>query len=63
MDKFGTNDDLDTLICEDINGTFTVCGGYAYVTPWKLKKFWYSTDNYITVILTINTKKEKLVVC
>ena len=23
VDKFGSNDDLDTFICEDINGTFT----------------------------------------
>ena len=53
VDKFGSNDDLDTFICEDINGTFTACGGYAYVTSWKLKKFWYFTDNHITVILTI----------
>ena len=27
VDKFGSNDDLDTFICEDINGTFTACGG------------------------------------
>ena len=27
IDKFGSNDDLDTFICEDINGTFTACGG------------------------------------
>ena len=40
-------------MCEDINGTFTACGGYAYVTFWKLKKFWYFTDNHIIVILTI----------
>ena len=53
VDKFGSNDDLDTFICEDINGTFTACGGYAYVTSWKLKKFWYFTDNHITVIITI----------
>ena len=51
VDKFGSNDDLDTFICEDINGTFTACGGD--VTFWKLKKFWYFTDNHITVILTI----------
>ena len=56
VDKFGSNDDLDTFICEDINGTFTACGGYAYVTSWKLKKFWYFTDNHITVILTIYRK-------
>ena len=51
VDKFGSNDDLDTFICEDINGTFTACGGD--VTFWKLKKFWYFTDNHITVIITI----------
>ena len=51
VDKFGSNDDLDTFICEDINGTFTACGGD--VTFWKQKKFWYFTDNHITVILTI----------
>ena len=56
VDKFGSNDDLDTFICEDINGTFTACGGYAYVTFWKLKKFWYFTDNHIAVILTIYRK-------
>ena len=44
---------LDIFICEDINGTFTAFGGYAYVTFWKLKKFWYFTDNHITVIFTI----------
>ena len=27
IDKFGSNDDLDTFICEDINSTFTACGG------------------------------------
>ena len=43
VDKFGSNDDLDTFICEDINGTFTACGGD--VTFWKL--------NHITVIITI----------
>ena len=32
-------------------GTFTACGGD--VTFWKLKKFWYFTDNHITVIITI----------
>ena len=37
-------------------GTFTACGGCAYVTFWKLKKFWYFTDNHITVILTIYQK-------
>ena len=37
-------------------GTFTACGGCAYVTFWKLKKFWYFTDNHITVILTIYRK-------
>ena len=47
-----SNDDLDTFICEDINGTFTACGGD--VTFWKLKKFQYFTDNHITVIITIN---------
>ena len=54
VDKFSSNDDLDTFICEDINGTFTACGGD--VTFWKLKKFWYFTDNHITVILTIYRK-------
>ena len=49
VDKFGSNDDLDTFICEDINGTFTACGGD--VTFWKLKKLWYFTDNHITVII------------
>ena len=52
VDKFGSNDDLDTFICEDINGTFTACGGD--VTFRKLKKFQYFTDNHITVIITIN---------
>ena len=51
VDKFGSNDDLDIFICEDINGTFTACGGD--VTFWKQKKFWYFTDNHITVIITI----------
>ena len=37
-------------------GTFTACSGCAYVTFWKLKKFWYFTDNHITVILTIYRK-------
>ena len=27
VDKFGSNDDLDTYICDDINGTFTACSG------------------------------------
>ena len=47
--KFGSNDDLDTFVSEDINGTFTACGGD--VTFWKLKKLWYFTDNHITVII------------
>ena len=51
VDKFSSNDDLDTFICENINGTFTACGGD--VTFWKQKKFWYFTDNHITVIITI----------
>ena len=42
------------LYGEDINGTFTACGGYAFVTFCKLKKFWYFTDNHITLILTIS---------
>ena len=54
VDKFGSNDDLDTFRCEDINGTFTACGGD--VTFWKVKKFWYFTDNHITVILIIYRK-------
>ena len=33
---------------------FTACGGYAFVTFCKLKKFWYFTDNHITLILTIS---------
>ena len=49
VDKFGSNDELDTFISEDINGTFTACGGD--VTFWKLKKLWYFTDNHITVII------------
>ena len=49
VDKFGSNDDLDTFVSEDINGTFTACGGD--VTFWKLKKLWYFTDNHITVII------------
>ena len=36
---------------DDINGTFTACSGD--VKFWKLKKFWYFTDNHITVIITI----------
>ena len=42
---------MTTFICEDINGTFIAFGGD--VTFWKQKKFWYFTDNHITVILTI----------
>ena len=42
---------LTTFICEDINGTFIAFGGD--VTFWKQKKFWYFTDNHITVIITI----------
>ena len=49
MIKFGSKD--DNFICEDINDTLTACGGD--VTFWKMKKFWYSTDNQITVIITI----------
>ena len=45
------SDDIDTFICEDINDTLTACSGD--VTFRKLKKFWYSTDNQITVIITI----------
>ena len=45
------SDDMDTFVCEDINDTLTACGGD--VTFRKLKKFWYSTDNQITVIITI----------
>ena len=51
VDKFGSNDDLDTYICDDINGTFTACGGD--VKFRKLKKFWYFTSNHITSIITI----------
>ena len=38
---------MTTLIplYDDINGTFTACSGD--VTFWKLKKFWYFTDNHI----------------
>ena len=42
---------MTTFICEEINGTFIAFGGD--VTFWKQKKFWYFTDNHITVILTI----------
>ena len=49
--KFGSNDDIDTFKCEDINGTFTACSGD--VTFWKLKKLWYFTDNHITVIINV----------
>ena len=49
MIKFGSKD--DNFICEDINDTLTACGGD--VTFWKLKKFWYSTDNQSTVVITI----------
>ena len=45
---------MTTLICEDIYGTFIAFGGD--VTFWKQKKFWYFTDNHITVILTIYRK-------
>ena len=34
VDKFGYNDDLDTFICDDINGAFTACGGD--VMFWKV---------------------------
>ena len=43
VDKSGYHDDVDTLKCEDIKGTFTTCG--KDVTLWKLKKFWYCGDN------------------
>ena len=49
MIKFGSKD--DNFICEDINDTLTACGGD--VTFWKMKKFWYSTDNQSTVVITI----------
>ena len=41
---------ITTLIplYDDINGTFTACGAF-----WTLKKYWYFTDNHITVIITI----------
>ena len=42
---------MTTFMCEDINGTFIAFGGD--VTFWKQKKFWYFTENHITVILTI----------
>ena len=54
MESETWNDDLDTRICDDINGTFTTCGGEFMF--WKLKKFWYFTDNHITVIITIYRK-------
>ena len=54
MESKTSNDDLDTYICDDINGTFTACGGE--FTFWKLKKFWYFTDNHFTVIITIYRK-------
>ena len=42
---------MTTFMCEDINGTFIAFGGD--VTFWKQKKFWYFTENHITVILII----------
>ena len=54
MESKTSNDDLDTYICDDINGTFTACGGE--FTFWKLKKFWYFTDNHFTVIIAIYPK-------
>ena len=51
VDKSGYHDDIDTFIYEDINGTLTACGGD--VTFWKMKKFWYLTDNHITVIIAM----------
>ena len=54
MESETWNDDLDTRICDDINGTFTTCGGE--FTFWKLRKFWYFTDNHFTVIITIYPK-------
>ena len=51
LKKLGSNDDLDTYICDDINGTFTACGGD--VKFRKLKKFWYFTSNHINSIITI----------
>ena len=66
MESTTWNDDLDTYICDDINGTFTACGGE--FTFWKLKKFWYFTDNHITVIITIyrecyDIKRNVRIVC
>ena len=52
---------------EDINGTFTACGGD--VTFWKLKKFWYLTDNLMIMpllllcIASVTTLKETLAFC
>ena len=54
MESTTWNDDLYTRICDDINGTFTACGGE--FTFWKLKKFWYFTDNHFTVIIAIYPK-------
>ena len=54
MESKTSNDNLDTYICDDINGTFTACGGE--FTFWKLKKFWYFTDNHFTVIIAIYPK-------
>ena len=66
MESKTSNDDLDTRICDDINGTFTACGGEFMF--WKLKKFWYFTDNHITVIITIyrecyDIKRNVRIVC
>ena len=54
MESKTSNDNLDTYICDDINGTFTACGGE--FTFWKLKKFWYFNDNHFTVIIAIYPK-------
>ena len=63
VDKFGSNDDLDTFICEDINGTFTACGGD--VTSWKQKKIlvfhrqpYYRYYYYISRMLPYQKKRK-----
>ena len=64
VDKFGSNDDLDTFICEDINGTFTACGGDVMETekiPVFHRQPYYRYYYYVSRMLRYQKKRKDCV--
>ena len=57
MESKTSNDDLDTYICDDINGTFTACGGETEKILVFHRQPYYRYYYYISRMLRYQKKR------